>query len=116
MAPHLSPSLLQVEKSLLKLHDRDTVQNALAEIIAMAEDMKTEHGQMLVSALSKFEDPKNAFARSNLARLFPAVAQANYGLVQVTIPTPHPTSFRTPSHPISPSLPPRPESLNDASS
>ncbi len=72
----------RVSKALLKLHDRDTIQNGVAEIVAVAEELKPEFAPVVVNQLCEFEDSKNVAARCHAARLLPAIASANYPAVQ----------------------------------
>jgi hypothetical protein len=72
----------RVSKALMKLHDRDTIQNGVAEIVAVAEELKPEYAPVVVNQLCEFDDPKNVSARCHAARLLPAIASANYPAVQ----------------------------------
>lgn len=72
----------RASRALLMLHDRDTVNNGITEIVALAEEIKGEHAALLVTLMAEFDDTKNAFSRSHAARLLPAVTNANFPAMQ----------------------------------
>jgi len=68
----------KVRGSLLKLKDRDTQQQGMAEMQKVCDELRPEHVEVLHKALFTFDGEKSSFARAQSARLFADVAKSQF--------------------------------------